>query len=171
MRVLATGALLLAAMANSTAAEDLGKAAFRWTSEGPVMELEPGHLYSVGTFAGVLDFADDSAVLEDAVQDCMGYADLGELAGHCAIRASNGDQLFTKLLCGPAGSAAAQAFRASSCSHIIVGGTGMFDGATGRANSASVELTSRQIDDTLGHNTYLSSGYDSYSRFDLVLAD
>lgn len=162
MRALTVPVLFLACMADVGTAEELGEARFSYTSEGPVMELALGHLYSVGTFSGTLDFVEDNAILEGAVQDCMGYADLpGEAAGYCIITATNGDRLFVDWLCGPNDPALAEANGAMSCSHIIDGGTGAFEDATGTAVSVSVTTST--------HPNGRRSGYDTYSSFDLVL--
>ena len=169
MRLLIVATVLLAGMAGRSAAEDLGEAVFSYTSEGPVMALEPGHFYSVGTFSGILDFADDKAVLDGAAQDCIGYVDVAEMGGHCVIPAGNGARLFVEWICGPPDPALAAPQGAMFCSHIIVGGTDAFEGATGTADAISVETSIRVDDTNLGHDIYSSSGRDTYLSFDLVL--
>lgn len=163
MRNLCVPTLIFCGVAFSSGAEELGTAFFGYSSEGPIVEMAPGHYYTVGTYTGTLDFADDGAILEHAAQQCMGFVDFaGEAGGYCTITAKTGDRLFAKWDCVPSDTVPEGAVGALACSWTINGGTGAFEGATGTARSTGVG--------TVTHPDGTSSGYDLYSSFDLVLA-
>jgi len=163
MRLLAIPALFLCIIAGPGGAEELGEAFFGYRSEGPIMEMAPGHFYTVGTYTGTLDFADDNVVLDHAAQHCMGFVDFaGDAGGYCIITASNGDRLFAKWSCVPTDQVPEGAAGALDCSWTFNGGTGGFEGATGTARSIGAN--------TVTYPDGTSSGYDTYSSFDLVLA-
>lgn len=141
---LAAGALvtLVAVVGAADAKEFKSTAYFAWYATGPAFEIEPGHYYFVGSFAGVVHYDDDGHPLQNASAICPGWTNIGIPGGggYCVDTDADGDKLFLKWECTEALTPPKGAIDAGKCATVVTGGTGKYVGATGGNSFTGVTL-------------------------------
>lgn len=125
-------AISTALLAGPVIADEIrGEATFAWLAVGNTYTIGDGHPYFAGAFSGVNVFKGDAGVLSNSAITCPGYNDIGVgAAGYCTVTASTGDLLFLTWSCE---AVPPQAGDLASCEGTtqVVGGTGLFEKATG----------------------------------------
>lgn len=146
--------ILTVAGGGAGAKEFKSNAYFAWHATGPSFEIEPGHYYFVGSFAGVLHYDDPNHPLQNASAVCPGWTNIGVTGGggYCIDTDADGDKLFLKWECTETLTPPKGAIDAGRCATIVTGGTGKYEGATGGNSFIGITLAPFADGTTAGYS-------------------